>query len=204
MCIKQRKAVEAVVAKRNDALFKVENIILRIGQAESDIQVMTACGAGVDTLKTLLSHEAVLPESIDKVTTEMEEAFDVQADIEHAMTFANQRWSETDEDSLNAEVDDLIQQSLPSVPNKSVPVSKEADDVSTVIRHLESLDVSKEKASHAGDEEGYEKEEEEKKEPNIKWQAMPSRPRHSLCVYIIITRLDYSTKNPLAMQYTVI
>jgi hypothetical protein len=105
--LKQKKILEEIHLKRWTSLHTIENILLKIEQSESDIDILNSFKLGSDLLKNINEHEHLKEDFIDNVFDELRVQIERQNDIEKQIGGLGKDFGVLDEQSFEKELDDI-------------------------------------------------------------------------------------------------
>ncbi|PJF17320.1 hypothetical protein PSACC_02835 [Paramicrosporidium saccamoebae] len=130
--LRRSKTIESSRNQRLQASSTIHEILLKIADAHSDVQIYEAYKTGESTLKQILARDDLSVSKVDNVVVLLQEAFIQQGEISAALGQPNGMLDSSDED-LEKELEEMIQTTAPSatIPERgdlvfpSVPLEKQ-------------------------------------------------------------------------------
>jgi charged multivesicular body protein 7 len=133
--LKHQKALKNVLDKRHETHMSLDNVLMKIRDAEGDAQVMAAFEKGASAIKVLMERNGLTADKVHDTMDQLEDVMADYADVQAAMDDGQARLATpVDDGDLERELEQLIQQEemtaamkglnvddLPSVPVHTLP-----------------------------------------------------------------------------------
>lgn len=133
-CLKKKKLLEASIAKREQAIDKINDIIRIIQDTESQKQIVEAYASGVKAFKEITRKHGLSEGKIDETMSDIQEAFEANDVISQTISqpIAPSDLSDHElEDELEAIMNQKPEKTPPRTVRKSLPeMVDDADDFS--------------------------------------------------------------------------
>eukprot|EP00698_Gefionella_okellyi_P006442 TRINITY_DN15792_c0_g1_i1.p1 TRINITY_DN15792_c0_g1~~TRINITY_DN15792_c0_g1_i1.p1 ORF type:complete len:446 (-),score=97.09 TRINITY_DN15792_c0_g1_i1:220-1530(-) len=119
--LKHQKLLLSMYNKRAATLDSVQQILLKLEQAESDAEVLRAYKTGTQLMRQTTAQ--VSPEDAEEVLADLQDAFADQAEVDRVLTDSGSlAMSETEREELEEELAQLVAAGMPQLPQTPVPM----------------------------------------------------------------------------------
>ncbi|KAI9366808.1 Snf7-domain-containing protein [Zopfochytrium polystomum] len=150
--LKQKKQVQAVLARRAKSLLTLETVHDRIRAAHADVRVVDSYAAGRDALKAVLKDERLQVDRVDEVVEGLREAMADYKEVEDALAGAGELGM--DDEDVEKELEKLVEMEEREELKVRENASHVAHEVSgasmdALIGALEGMEVATEAPSNA-------------------------------------------------------
>ncbi|XP_013779156.1 charged multivesicular body protein 6-A-like [Limulus polyphemus] len=111
LLLKKKRFMEQMLEKTDAQLMNLENMAHDLEFAQIEIQVLDGLKVGNDSLKKM--HELISVEDVEKILDETREGIEKQKEIDELL---GEGFTQEDEEAISAELDAIIEESLPEAP----------------------------------------------------------------------------------------
>lgn len=136
LILRKKKFQEQLLEKTDGQLENLQRLVHDLEFAQIELQVLDGLKAGNEALKKV--HDVINVEEVERILEETREGVEKQREIDELLSGA---LSADDEESVEAELAEIIKESLPNVPEREEEEELELPNVPT-----EELEKRKEKA----------------------------------------------------------
>ncbi|KAL3875947.1 hypothetical protein ACJMK2_033847 [Sinanodonta woodiana] len=116
LLLRKKKFQETQIEKMDGQLDNIERMVHDLEFAQIESQVIQGLKVGNDSLKKM--HEILSLEDVEKIMDETKEAVEYQQEIDELLAGG---LTQEDEDDVLAELDSIVKQTLPEVPEDEMP-----------------------------------------------------------------------------------
>lgn len=117
LLLRKKKFQEQILQQTDQQLENLEKMVYDLEFAVIEAQLLEGLTTGNAALKKI--HDVMSIEDIERILDETQEAVEKQREIDAVLSGA---LSMQDEDDVLAELDEIIKESLPAIPEDEVPV----------------------------------------------------------------------------------
>uniref|UniRef100_T1J1H5 Charged multivesicular body protein 6 n=1 Tax=Strigamia maritima TaxID=126957 RepID=T1J1H5_STRMM len=111
LILKKKRYQEQILSRTDGQLENLEQIVHDLEYAQIELQMIDGLKSGNAALKKI--HEVLKIEDIEKILEETQEGVEKQREIDELLSGA---LTQEDEDAVSEELDQIIRESLPTVP----------------------------------------------------------------------------------------
>lgn len=137
LILRKKKFQEQLLEKTDGQLENLQRLVHDLEFAQIELQVLDGLKAGNEALKKV--HDVINVEEVERILEETREGVEKQREIDELLSGA---LSADDEESVEAELAEIIKESLPNVPERE----EEEEELELPNVPTEELEKRKEKA----------------------------------------------------------
>lgn len=138
LILRKKKFQEQLLEKTDGQLENLQRLVHDLEFAQIELQVLDGLKAGNEALKKV--HDVINVEEVERILEETREGVEKQREIDELLSGA---LSADDEESVEAELAEIIKESLPNVPERE---EEEEEELELPNVPTEDLEKRKEKA----------------------------------------------------------
>lgn len=135
--LKSRKLLKQVLSQRIGILETLNGVYLKIEQASTDIEIMSAYETSTNTLKTLLATPSLKIERVEETMENLQQVLADQKDIDDAIEVGSKTTDAIDDLEIQAELATLVESDRPTEIEPTRPTMT----IEELQSHLDQLKV---------------------------------------------------------------